>query len=60
MTNEGMSEKLMNNLDELSASIEQNSAQIKLKLSSGGVTPDPAVVTSAAKYYKALERLAKE
>lgn len=55
-----MSEKLIRNLHELSDSIRQNSARVEDKLSSQGGKPDPAIVTSAAKYHKALELLAKE
>lgn len=55
-----MSEKLINNLQELADSINENSACVESKLSSGGAKVDAAVVTSAAKYHKALELLAKE
>lgn len=55
-----MSEKLLRNLHELSDSIRQNSARVEDKLSSQGSKADPAIVTSAAKYHKALELLAKE
>ncbi len=55
-----MSEKLINNLHELSDSIIENSPRVETKLSSDGTKPDPAVVTSAAKYHRARELLAKE
>ena len=55
-----MSDKLINNLRELSDSIDQNSACVETKLSSDGGSPDRAVVVSAAKYHQALERLADE
>ena len=55
-----MSEKLIKNLHELSDSIRENSARVENKLSSQGQKPDPAIVTSAAKYHKALELLSRE
>ena len=55
-----MSEKLIQNLHELSDSIRDNSAQVETRLSTQGQKPDPAIVTSAAKYHKALELLAQE
>jgi len=55
-----MSDKLIRNLNELSDSIQENSARVECLLSSGGSRPDPAVVLSAAKYHKALELLADE
>ncbi len=41
-------------------SVEKYSPQIRRKLKKAGVTPDPALVYSAAKYYVALNKLAKE
>jgi hypothetical protein len=41
-------------------SVKKNSRRINRKLSRAGVKPDPALVFSAAKYYSALSRLAKE
>jgi hypothetical protein len=58
-----MSEKLIRNLHELTASIRQNSARVEKKMSAtaqNGTKPDQAIVASAAKYYKALELLSKE
>jgi hypothetical protein len=44
----------------LSDSIRQNSAQIEETLRKAGVSPDPALVYSAAKYFEALNRLAEK
>ena len=55
-----MSEKLLKNLYELSRSIQENTARVESELSKGHTKPDHAVVTSAAKYRKALELLADE
>jgi hypothetical protein len=55
-----MSEKMMRDLRELIQSVHDNSPKVERKLSSTGEKPDPAIVTSAAKYHKALELLAKE
>lgn len=40
--------------------IRTNTPRIEKKLSKSGTTPDPALVFSTAKYYKTLQRLAKE
>ncbi len=40
--------------------IRTNTPRIEKKLSQSGTTPDPALVFSTAKYYKTLQRLAKE
>ncbi len=40
--------------------IRTNTPRIEKKLSRSGTTPDPALVFSTAKYYKTLQRLAKE
>ena len=55
-----MSEKLLKNLQELSRSIQENTALVERELSKGHSKPDHAVVISAAKYRKALELLANE
>ena len=45
----------------LKANIRNNTLRIEKRLSRKSVTkPDPALVFSAAKYYKALNKLAKE
>jgi hypothetical protein len=46
-------------LDVLSSNIRKNSARINRKLSKAGVEADPALVLSAAKYFQALNKLAK-
>jgi hypothetical protein len=43
----------------LSIAIRKNSARINKKLSKAGVKADPALVFSAAKYLRALNKLAK-
>ena len=55
-----MSLKARQALNSLSKSIQQNSAQIEEKLRQAGVTPDPALVYTAAKYFEALNKLAAE
>lgn len=55
-----MSDKLLNNLRELSESVERNSPRVKDALARSGKSPDPALVSTAAKYHKALEKLSKE
>lgn len=48
-------------LKDLKANIRNNVPRIEKRLSQKSVTkPDPALVFSAAKYYKALNKLAKE
>ncbi len=56
-----MSQKILKNLEELAASIEQNAPEVEHKIAAQvGETPDAAVVISASKYHSALERLAQE
>ncbi len=55
-----MSEVVKKNLKELSASIKKNLAKVEAKFSSFKSKHDRATVISAAKYYRALDRLAKE
>ena len=56
-----VSEKLLKNLCELTRSIEENTPRVKDSMTkSGRRDPDSAVVSSAAKYHEALEKLAKE
>lgn len=55
-----MTMKIRRALNSLSASIQRNSAGIEETLRKAGVTPDPALVYSAAKYLEALNKLAKE
>ncbi len=47
-------------LEQLSRNVRENSAQINKILYKAGVRPDPALVFSTAKYYAALNKLAKE
>ena len=47
-------------LENLKGNIRRNAPVIEKKISQSGSTPDPAIVYSAAKYYPALKRLAKE
>lgn len=54
-----MSKEIRQALIVLSASVRKNSRRINKKLSKAGVKPDPALVFSAAKYFKALNKLAK-
>jgi hypothetical protein len=56
-----MSEKVLKNLYELTASIEANRDRVRCELAKAGSSdPDPAFVTSAAKYHQALQMLADE
>lgn len=55
-----VSEKLLNSLRELSESVERNSPSVKDALARSGKNPDPALVSTAAKYHKALEKLSRE
>lgn len=47
-------------LNSLSESIARNTFTIEEALRKAGVNPDPALVYSAAKYFDALSKLAKE
>jgi hypothetical protein len=55
-----MSPKARHALKILSKSIQDHTAQIEEKLRQAGVTPDPALVYTAAKYFEALNKLAAE
>lgn len=55
-----MSIKARRALQSLSKSIRENTPQIEEKLRKAGVTPDPALVYTAAKYFEALNKLAAE
>ena len=55
-----MSTKKRKALLVLCKNVEKYSPQINRKLKKAGVTPDPALVYSAAKYFIALNKLAKE
>lgn len=46
-------------LKSLWKSIQENTAKVERRLEKVGVDPDPALVLSAAKYYRALNKLAK-
>lgn len=55
-----MTAQLRETLQALRTNIRNNAPRIKKRLSKSGTKPDPAVVFSTAKYYKALNKLAKE
>jgi hypothetical protein len=55
-----MSPRVRRVLKALKGNVQRNSPRIRKKLSKSGAIPDPAVVFSTAKYYKALNKLAKE
>ncbi len=55
-----MSEAVKKNLQELRMSINKNLATVQKTVYSGGSKASQAPVISAAKYYSALSRLAKE
>jgi phenylacetate-coenzyme A ligase PaaK-like adenylate-forming protein len=46
-------------LRRIARDIRKNSPIIRKKLRKAGVKPDPALVFSAAKFYRALNKLAK-
>ena len=54
-----MSKKNKQALRRLAREIRENTPRIKRKLAKAGVKPDPALVLSAAKYYHALNKLAR-
>jgi hypothetical protein len=55
-----MTAKVRKTLEVLKANIRRNSPIVRKKLAKSGATPNPAVVFSAAKYFKTLKKLAKE
>lgn len=55
-----MSKQALKALQDLKLSIKRNTPIVERKLKQSGREPDPAVVYSTAKYYKTLNRLAKE
>jgi hypothetical protein len=54
-----MSRKQIRALRALAANVRKYSPRIEKKLQKAGVKPDPALVYATAKYYVALDRLAK-
>jgi hypothetical protein len=54
-----MSKKAIRALEQLSKSVAANTPKIESKLSEAGVTANAAFVFSTAKYYRALNKLAK-
>jgi hypothetical protein len=55
-----MNQQIRRALHELSDSIDRNLPHVEAKLRKAGVTPDPALVYTAAKYFEALNKLATE
>lgn len=55
-----MTPTVRQNLEALDRSITTNAPKVQQELAKSGVTPDPAVVFSAAKYYAAIEKLTRE
>ena len=55
-----MSEATLKNIRSLFESIGQHSAIVEKRMRDAGMTPDPVVVESVAKYWDALEKLAAE
>ncbi len=55
-----MSLKTRHALDTLSKGIQEHTAEVEAKLRQAGVTPDSALVYTAAKYFEALNKLATE
>jgi hypothetical protein len=54
-----MSRKQIRALRALAANVRKYSPRIERKLRKAGIKADPALVYAAAKYYDALDRLAK-
>jgi hypothetical protein len=55
-----MTQRALKQLRVLSAATVRNSPRVHRKLSKAGKRADSAVVTSAAKYYVALKKLAEK
>ena len=55
-----MSEAILENIRTLFESIGQNSARVEERMRDAGMTPDPLLVDSVAKYWDALEKLSAE
>jgi hypothetical protein len=55
-----MSKEVRRALQTLSVSMSRNIAQVNRKLKKAGMSTDDPLVYSLAKYYKALNKLAKE
>jgi len=58
--NTQLTAKIQRTLRKLRANVRRNRRRVVKKLSRSGAKPNPAVVYSVAKYYKALDKLAKE
>ena len=54
-----MSNKQRRALRVLAANVRKYTPRIEKKLRKAGIKPDPALVYTAAKYFDALDRLAK-
>ncbi len=54
-----VSNQTMRALERLAKNVRKNTPLIERKLKKAGVKPDPALVFSAAMYYRALNKLAK-
>lgn len=54
-----MSKQARTALKKLTKSVERHSESIRAKLTMAGVKPDVALVFSTAKYFRALNKLAK-
>jgi phosphohistidine phosphatase SixA len=55
-----MSEATIEKLLALFDSIDQHSELVAERMRDAGIAPDPVLVSSAAKYWEALEKLAAE
>ena len=55
-----MSEVVLNNIRTLFENMESHAALVEERMREAGMTPDPVVAGSVAKYWDALERLAAE
>ena len=55
-----MSEKMRRALEDAVKRVEINTPRVQRKLEEAGTWPDSVVVYSAAKYFDALDKLARE
>ena len=55
-----MSEAMIERLNDMLDTIERNTPIVEQRLSAAGITAEPQLILSMAKYWDALERLAAE
>ena len=55
-----MSDAVLDNIRTLFEAMDSHAALVEERMREAGITPDPLVAASVAKYWDALERLAAE